>query len=101
MKITATQLRRIIMQEVAAHDHQEFLHGHESGHPVDDEGYMVKSRMSSMKKMADEIDEMLDTEDQLPGWVQDLVATAHNDLQHVYDYLSGDAEMNSRGPMKR
>lgn len=132
MKLTATQLRRIIAEEIrgshakrnlneainritedemtawkkgdwgyvagdsageSAHDHQEFLHGHESGHPMDDEGHMVKSRMASMKKMAEEICEMLDNEDQLPGWVQDLLATSHNDLQHVYDYMSGDVEM--------
>jgi hypothetical protein len=48
-----------------------------------------------MKKMAEDICKLLDTEDQLPGWVQDLVATSHNDLQHVHDYLMGDAEMNS------
>lgn len=79
------------------HDHEEFLHGHESGHPTDDEGYMVKSRMVAMKKLASDICEMLDGEDQLPGWVQDLIATSKNDLQHVYDYLSGDAEMRKHG----
>lgn len=132
MKLTASQLRQIIKEEVKGslvkrnlneamtritedemaawksgdwgyvagdstaepgHDHDKFLHGHESGHPMDDEGYMIKSRMASLKKMAEDICEMLDSEDQLPGWVQDLVATSHGDLQHVHNYLSGDVEM--------
>ena len=77
------------------HDHQEFLHGSDEGHPHDDEGYMVKSRMASIKKMAEDICGLLDSEDQLPAWVQDLVATSHNDLQHVHDYLMGDEKMKS------
>lgn len=76
-------------------DHERFLHGSESGHPMDDEGYMVKSRMASMKTMAADICELLDAEDQLPGWVQDLVASSHSDMQHVHDYLMGDEEMRS------
>lgn len=79
--------------EQPGHDHNEFLHGYESGHPGDDEGYMIKSRMASLKKMAEEVCELLDSEDQLPAWVQDLVATSHNDLQHVRNYLTGDVEM--------
>ena len=76
-------------QHDGGHDHQEFLHGHESGHPGDDEGDMVKGRMASLKKMAAEICDMLDPDDQLPAWVQDLLATSHNDVRHVHDYLSG------------
>lgn len=76
-------------------DHERFLHGSESGHPMDDEGYMVKSRMTSMKNMATDIHELLDGEDQLPGWVQDLIASSHSDMQHVHDYLMGDEEMRS------
>lgn len=105
MKLTATQLRRIIMEEVSlakSDDSSRFLHGSDSGHPIDDEGYMIKSRMSSMKKMAADICELLNNEDQLPGWVQDLIATSHNDLQHVYDYLMGDEAMRSHDmPMQK
>lgn len=50
---------------------------------------MVKGRMASLKKMAAEICDMLDPDDQLPAWVQDLLATSHNDVRHVHDYLSG------------
>ena len=82
------------------HDDQEFLHGSEEGHPYDAEGDMVKSRLGLMAKMSGEISELLHDEDQLPGWVQDLVATSHNDLQHVYDYLTGEAsEMASQQTM--
>ena len=77
------------------HDHQEFLHGSDEGHPHDDEGYMVKSRMASMKKMAEDICGLLDSEDQLPAWVQDHVAVAHENLQQVHGYLMGDEEMRS------
>lgn len=73
------------------HNDEEFLHGSEEGHPYDAEGDMVKSRLSAMSKMSGEISELLHDEDQLPGWVQDLVATSHNDLQHVYDYLTDEA----------
>ena len=76
-------------------DHDRFLHGSESGHPMDDEGSMVKSRMSSMKTMASDVCDLLDSEDQLPSWVQDLVASSHTDMQHVHDYLMGDEEMRS------
>jgi hypothetical protein len=99
MKITLTQLRKLIKEEVSlvkTDDTTRFLHGSESGHPMDDEGYMLKSRMSSMKKMASELCGLLDNDDQLPGWVQDLVATSHNDLQHVYDYLMGDSALDSQ-----
>ena len=101
MKITVQRLRRLIKEEIETmvqpkeHDHEEFLHGYESGHPMDDEGYMVKSRMASMKKMAADVCGLLDSEDQVPAWVQDLVATAHADLQHVHDYLTGDVDLRS------
>ena len=71
------------------HDHQEFLHGSDEGHPHDDEGYMVKSRMAFMKKMAKDVCGLLDSEDQLPAWVQDHVSVAHENLQQVHGYLTG------------
>ena len=101
MKLTSRQLRNIIEQEVkhlksSGDDTQRFLHGSDSGHPMDDEGYMVKSRMASMKKMAQELCDLLEDEDQLPAWVQDLLATSHNDLKHVHDYMMGDEVMRGK-----
>ena len=48
-----------------------------------------------MKKMASEVCGMLQPEDQLPAWCQDLIASAHQDLLHVYEYMSGDEAMRS------
>lgn|GEM_PF-3270710 len=97
MKITPAQLRKLIKEEMATalggKDPQRFLHGFESGHPMDDEGYMIKSRMADVKEMAETICGMLDSGDQLPAWVQDLVASAHTDLEHVKDYLEGDEKL--------
>lgn len=99
MKITTAQLRKIIAEEVAAvvggEDPQRFLHGFESGHPMDDEGYMVKSRMADLKEMAEEVCGLLEMGDQLPAWVQDLVASAHTDIEHVRDYLVGDEKLRN------
>jgi hypothetical protein len=77
------------------HDHQEFLHGSDEGHPHDDEGYMAKSSMASMKQMAEDLCGLLDSEDQLPAWVQDHIAVARENLQQVHGYLMGDVEMKS------
>lgn len=99
MKLTATQLRRIIKEEVSTmmggKDSQRFLHGFESGHPHDDEGYMAKSRMASLKKMAAELCDLLEEGDQLPGWVQDHIAVSHENLQQVHGYLMSDEAMRS------
>ena len=74
-------------------DSEKFLHGYESGHPMDDEGNMIKGRMSGLKRMAEEICELTQDEDQFPAWVQDLVAQAHETLSHVHDYLLNDEDM--------
>lgn len=100
MKLTASQLRRIIAEEVSLvktgdKDPQRFLHGYESGHPMDDEGYMIRSRMVDVKEIAETICSLLDDGDQLPAWVQDLVASAHADLEHVKHYLVGDEKLRA------
>ena len=90
MKIKIEQLRKIIKEEITSVDSERFLHGYESGNPMDDEGNMIKGRMSGLKRMADEICELTHDEDQFPAWVQDLVAQAHETLSHVHDYLLND-----------
>ena len=94
MKIRLSQLRNIIKEEldavVGGKDPQRFLHGHESGHPIDDEGYMMKLRLASIKKMAMEICELVEMGDQFPGWVQDHVAVAHENMHQIHGYLTGD-----------
>lgn len=94
MKLTSSQLRKLIKEELATvmggKDPQRFLHGYESGHPNDDEGYMVKLRLVAIKKMAAEICELIVPGDQFPGWVQDHIAVAHENLHQVHGYLTGD-----------
>jgi len=98
MKLTASKLRQIIKEEVSlakSGDSTRFLHGSDSGHPMDDEGYMVKSQMASLKEMASEVCDLLNDEDQLPGWVQSHVAVAHENLQQIHGYLTGDEKMRN------
>jgi len=95
MKLTTSQLRQIIKEELndinsVTNDSQRFLHGYEENHPHDDEGYMLKSNLYSMKQMAEEVCEIVQSDDQLPGWVQELLAVSHENLSHVHRYLTGD-----------
>jgi len=76
-------------------DDDRFLHGSEHSEAHDDEGYMVKSQLSSMKEMAYEVCELLDGDDQLPGWVQNHISVAHENLRQVHGYLTGDAKMQA------
>lgn len=130
MKITKTQLRRLIREamtritpdEVAAwkngdwsyvsgddlgddlhkmdasmaagDDPDRFLHGED---PHDDEGSMIKSRLYSMKQMAKDVCDIINPQDQLPGWVQDHIAVAHENLQQVHGYLMGQQHAMESG----
>jgi hypothetical protein len=76
-------------------DDDRFLHGSEHGEAHDDEGYMAKSQLAGMKEMAYEVCELLDGDDQLPGWVQNHLAVAHENLRQVHGYLTGDAKMQA------
>lgn len=79
-------------------DHPEnperFLHGED---PHDDEGSMVKSRLFSMKQMAGDVCDVLSPNDQLPGWVQDHISVAHENLQQVHGYLMGQQHSMDHG----
>lgn len=83
--------------DLGSEDHDRFLHG-KDGH--DDEGAMVKSRLYSMKEMAKDICEILNSEDQLPGWVQDHVSVAHENLQQIHGYLMGQQHAMEQGHEK-
>lgn len=82
-------------------DHPEsperFLHGED---PHDDEGSMVKSRLYSMKEMAKDVCDILNPSDQLPGWVQDHISVAHENLQQVHGYLMGKEHSMEHGVME-
>lgn len=68
-------------------DDDRFLHGYEHGEPHDEEGGMVKRRLDRMKEMAEMLCGVLDSDDQLPAWVQDHIAVAHENLQQVFSYM--------------
>lgn len=89
MRLTTRMLKKLIKEEyesLSGKDPKRFLHGED---PEDSEGAMVKSRLYSMKRMADEVHALLQPEDQLPGWVQDHVAVAHENLRQIHGYLTG------------
>jgi hypothetical protein len=73
-------------------DHERFLHGHDEGSPFDDEGKMAKSRLHRMRDMAKKISALLEDGDQLPGWVQDHLAVAHENLSQVFSYLEPEGD---------
>lgn len=88
------------MMDMAApsmEDPERFLHGKE---PHDDEGSMVKSRLYSMKDMAKDICDIINPADQLPGWVQDHISVAHENLQQVHGYLMGQQHAAEHGMME-
>lgn len=95
MKITLKHLHRIIKEEVAAAGKKtRFLHGED---PDDSEGAMAESRLGSLAKMAEELSMILEPDDQLPGWVQDHISVAHENLQQVHGYMMGRVE-GGKGP---
>jgi hypothetical protein len=89
MKLSANMLRRLIAEECECAlrelDSSRFLHGED---PSDSEGGMAMGKLSSMVKMAEEVASLLDHNDQLPGWVQDHISVAHENLQQVHGYLT-------------
>jgi hypothetical protein len=78
-------------------DPERFLHGHEHDHPHDDEGSMVKSRLYAMKQMAHDLCDIIENGDQLPGWTQDHIAVAHENLQQVHGYITGQQHAVEHG----
>lgn len=83
LKETARWLR----EQSEGGDDERFLHGYEHGEPHDEEGGMVKRRLDRMKKMAEMLCDVLEDDDQLPAWVQDHIAVAHENLQQVFSYM--------------
>lgn len=92
MKIKVEQLRRIIKEEITlakSGENQRFLHG------PDDEGAMVKSNLLAVVNMASDIQNIMSDDDQLPGWVQDHLSVAHENMQQVHGYLMGTLKQES------
>jgi len=87
-------MHRMDSSMAAGDDPNRFLHGED---PHDDEGSMVKSRLYSMKQMAADVCGILNPDDQLPGWVQDHISVAHENLQQVHGYLMGQQHAREKG----
>lgn len=101
MKLTVETLRRIIREEyeswgVGEKDPTRFLHGED---PKDSEGAMAKGKLMSLCKMAEELAELLQDEDQLPGWTQDHISVAHENIQQVHGYMTGKAASDGQPGM--
>lgn len=100
MKLTAVHLRKIIKEELesvrqALGNPTRFLHGED---PEDSEGAMAQSKLHSMGQMTEELCSILQTNDQLPGWVQDHISVAHENLQQVHGYITGRADEQGQAP---
>lgn len=98
MKITANQLRRIIREEyesfgVGDKKPSRFLHGED---PEDSEGGMALGQLNAICEMAEELVGLLNSDDQLPGWVQNHITVSHENLRQVHGYL-----MNAEGENKK
>lgn len=113
MKITKAQLRRIIKEasefndiddevdydeyEDNDDDSEYFLHGYDDDAPNDEEGRMAKYQLSRVMKMAAMLSDMLEPDDQLPGWVQDHISVAHENLGQVFSYMEPKFDMGVEG----
>lgn len=68
-----------------------FLHG-----GADAEGAMVKSKLHRMCHMTQTLTDILSDDDQLPGWVQDHISVAHENLAQVFGYLEPAAASDAK-----
>lgn len=89
MKLTIKDLKSVIREEydswgIGEKNPTRFLHGED---PQDSEGAMAKGKLISICEMAAELADLLQDEDQLPGWTQDHISVAHENIQHVHGYL--------------
>ena len=87
LRISESQLRNIIEQ--CMRDHEDMDHDkddHDEKHH-DHEGKMAKSQLYRTSKMAHMIFQLIEDDDQLPGWVQSKITKASDYLESVFSYL--------------
>jgi hypothetical protein len=90
MRLTIKDLKKVIQEEydslgVGEKNPNRFLHGED---PADSEGAMAKGKLLALCEMATELADLLQDEDQLPGWTQDHISVAHENIRQVYGYLA-------------
>jgi hypothetical protein len=98
MKITSEQLKRLIREEYASFGIGDkkptrFLHGED---PEDSEGGMALGQLSDICRMSEELEEILNSEDQLPGWVQNHLTVSHENLRQIHGYLTNAEGRNKK-----
>ena len=98
MKITSEQLKRLIREEyesfgVGDKKPTRFLHGED---PDDSEGGMALGQLSAICEMAEELEQILQPNDQLPGWVQNHITVSHENLRQVHGYLMNAGKNNKK-----
>ena len=95
MKITRTQLRSIIKEQLSLEDVIEEIlpvddhhddHGRDLGYG-EGEGRMTKSQLDKLARYSQSLHDQLMDDDDLPEWVQSKVAVAAENIRKVYHYL--------------
>ena len=78
MKITKTQLRQIIEEEINALQEEE-----------EEEGYMAVSQLEYMKEIIPKIQQYVNYESDLEEWVESKITLAHEYIETVYGHFEG------------
>ena len=78
MKITKTQLRQIIEEEITALSEEE-----------EGEGYMAVSQLEYMKETIPKIQQYVNDASDLEEWVESKITLAHEYIETVYGHFEG------------
>ena len=78
MKITKTQLRQIIEEEINALAEEE-----------EGEGYMAVSQLEYMKEIIPKIQQYVNDASDLEEWVESKITLAHEYIETVYGHFEG------------
>lgn len=65
------------------------------GYPNTYDGIMVKTRLETIKRMAEILNKRIERDDTLPRWCTDLIATSEDRLVMVTDYLISTMDMRN------
>lgn len=86
MKITKTQLRQIIEEEIAALAEEE-----------EGEGYMAVSQLEYMKEIIPKIQQYVNDESDLEEWIESKLTLAKEYIETVYGHFEGTDKPKVRG----
>ena len=84
MKLTKTQLRQIIEEEINALAEEE-----------EGEGYMAVSQLEYMKEIIPKIQQYVNDASDLEEWVESKITKAHDYVNTVLNYLAGSVDKMS------